>query len=581
MITFLSRLAETSQLTLPNFVRLIRGETTYDPRLNKDLYELPGPPTDNLSDEWGRWNEVVRHGVIPEWLPHRPPNQARRPRNHGSINDHLPQVWRHIRKGQKDGRYLVLKASMVDHWAELFISPVGVVNKAGAVPLDIRLINDYSFPEGESVNDYTDRSHLPGISYNPPGDIARRIFTLRRDHAYARILLMLGDVAGAFRHVPVNADNVHMFAFIIGEYLVIDLSCGFGWRVAGSGYDALAQSPCQGLFWCDDHTCIEIDDGPRCFIANLALRRAMATVLGPTAINERKFTDWNERGRALGYEWNTQDGTVTIPADKILRDQRNIAAILAAGTVTKTSALSLLGSLRHITTCCPPARAFFQRVQDMARRISRYGRRHVTAEAMEDLKWLQLILQNSDRFNSIPVDHFGNMAAPTVHVQMDASNDGLCALEPSLRQFIRVKFTEAEQQMFTTDMSVNSINVRELQSAVLAALHWGPIWSARSPHRPIHVCFWIDNAVAVSWTQRRTSRQPLAQLYNRLIALAEFNYSLVCTAEHVPGVENIMADAGSRAWSNEDPLFDTWTNLSNGWTQITGAKYRAHWKQWE
>ncbi|KAE9295781.1 hypothetical protein PF001_g17172 [Phytophthora fragariae] len=249
----------------------------------------------------------MRHGVVPEWLSHRPNIQDHRPGNHGTINDHLPQVWRHIRKGQKEGRYLVVHLRLADQWKEVFISPIGVVAKVDTDPPDIRLINDYSFPEGGAVNDFTDRSHFPEITYNPPGDIARRIFALRRDHPYARILMMVGDVAGAFRHVPVHAEHAHMFAFVIGEYLVIDLSCGFGWcgspawyYLPGALINGLYEQPdyaalCtvrpprHGLFWCDDHTCIELAHELHCNAANLALRGAMATVLGPTAINERKF----------------------------------------------------------------------------------------------------------------------------------------------------------------------------------------------------------------------------------------------------------------------------------------------------
>ncbi|KAE9161189.1 hypothetical protein PF005_g31342 [Phytophthora fragariae] len=241
---------------------------------------------------------------------------------------------------------------------------------------------------------------------------------------------------------------------------------------------------------------------------------------------------------------------------------------MTAGVVTKTGVLSLLGSLRHISTCCPPVRAFFQRLQGVAATASRYTRTVLAPPVVEDLKWFQLVLQQNTRFNGIPVDHFAHLASPTVHVHMDASNQGLCALEPSLKKYIRVQFTPAEQESFSEDMSANSINARELQSAVLAVLLWGPTWARESAHHPVHVCFWIDNASAVSWAQRRASRQPLAQLYNRLLSLAEFNYSLVCTASHIPGVDNVMADAGSRAWSCNDTFYDTWTDMSNGWTQV-------------
>jgi hypothetical protein len=125
----------------------------------------------------------------------------------------------------------------------------------------------------------------------------------------------------------------------------------------------------------------------------------MATVLGLTAINEKKFTRWSENGRALGLEWNTREGTVTIPADKIAKALHRVLDAITKPSVTKTSELSLVGSLRHIATCCPPARSFFQRLQDVATAVGRYGRRRLPATALNDLKWFKLILQQHSRFN--------------------------------------------------------------------------------------------------------------------------------------------------------------------------------------
>ncbi|EGZ16354.1 hypothetical protein PHYSODRAFT_508467 [Phytophthora sojae] len=508
MVNMLSDLAVKSRMHLADFIRLVRGQTADDPRPNKDLYELPRPPAPHLRTTWSRWNDVVRHGVVPEWLPQRPTLKSQRPPNHGSLSDHLPNVWRHIRKGQKEGRYLVVRASLAEQWKEVFISPLGVVAKAGTSPPDIRLINDYSFPQGESVNDFTDRTHLPEISYNPPGDITRRIFSLRQDPPFARILMMLGDVAGAFRHVPVLCLSV-----ILPSWRSLNRRC----KSRTSSMSGLLESSVQ---W---------------------------TPVGVQA-KQALFREASNTG--------TREG-----------EGRRLESVLHV-RFAKTFALNLLWCLRHISTCCPPARAFYQRLQGVGVALGRAGRRKLPTQAVEDLKWFRLILHHSSRCNRVRVKQFARLDEPTVNVFMDASNQGLCVLEPALKQFIRVQFTQADQELFLADQSANSINVRELHSAVLAALLWGPTWGRSSAHRPTQVRFWIDNTSAVSWTQRRASRQPLAQLNNRLLSLAEFNYSLVCTAAHIPGADNIMADAGSRAWPRADQHFDTWTNLPSGWTQV-------------
>ncbi|POM63940.1 Hypothetical protein PHPALM_20598 [Phytophthora palmivora] len=165
-------------------------------------------------------------------------------------------------------------------------------------------------------------------------------------------------------------------------------------------------------------------------------------------------------------------------------------------------------------------------------------------------------------------DTFKRVYNPKVHVHTDASDDGLCALELALRQFIRVRFHDSAKMQLKDNKPSDSINARELQSAVLAVLVWGPVWAQSLDPGPIEVRFWIDNVSAVSWTQRRYSRHPLSETYNRLLSLAEFQYLLLCTVTHVPGVDNTMADASSRAWSTNHALYQIWTILSHRWTQV-------------
>lgn len=43
----------------------------------------------------------------------------------------------------------------------------------------------------------------------------------------------------------------------------------------------------MGNVWCDDHTCVEFDITTRCFDDILSLRKVMATIPGPPAINEQ------------------------------------------------------------------------------------------------------------------------------------------------------------------------------------------------------------------------------------------------------------------------------------------------------
>ncbi|OWZ20316.1 hypothetical protein PHMEG_0005286 [Phytophthora megakarya] len=117
-------------------------------------------------------------------------------------------------------------------------------------------------------------------------------------------LMMLDDVSGAFRHIPLAADPVHMFGF--GLNII-----PFGWcvspayyLVAGSVIDNLYQnqqperslaplnsSRFSGNIWCDGHTCIEVSTGTRRAETNWGLCKAMTMLRGPTLITEAIVTE--------------------------------------------------------------------------------------------------------------------------------------------------------------------------------------------------------------------------------------------------------------------------------------------------
>ncbi|OWY97416.1 hypothetical protein PHMEG_00032055, partial [Phytophthora megakarya] len=578
-ISAVSRVARRSGLDLAQFVRVYRHQTPIDPRPNKDLFELTISTEPELNQLTTQWNSIVRHGVAPAWKPNRPARQLSRPSNHKISAAHAQQVRDHIFKGQQEGHYLVIEADLLIQWPEIYISPVGVTEKSQSLAT-IRVINDHPMPPSTTLR--------IEISYNPPRDIARRIFELRTRFPDHVILIMLGDVAGAFRHIPVAADHVHMFGFRFDGYIVIDLACGFGWcgspafyAVAGSLINCLYQrqrpqrflSPLDskcfvGNYWCDDHTCLEVDTGTRCAEANWALRKAIATVLGPTAINEKKFTGWSTELKALGLMWNTVSGTVAIPDDKIARAQLRIQELIHADKSTLSAINKLLGSLRYVSTCFPPAQAFYQNLQVFATTLPRLHIAHPLPKAVrEDLRWYLAVLAQGKKFNSIPVENFAQLLPPSRHVFMDASDTGVCVLEPQLKQYIRVQFSEVVRQTFADTKTHNSINVRELMGPALAALHWGPRWASTGRDKT-HVRMWIDNNSAVAWLEQRASQHPIARTYLRFISLVEFQHSLSCSAAHIPGDNNTMADAGSRAWSADHSLYPLWTNLSNSWTQI-------------
>ncbi|OWZ07422.1 hypothetical protein PHMEG_00020188 [Phytophthora megakarya] len=394
-VKFLTELATRSSLSFPDFVRRFRGQSNTDGRPNKSLYEVPVPTNSSRHEVYHSWNKIVssRNGLTTQ--QHRPPN-------HNRAVTHGDAVRRHISKGQRDGRYLVFDKRALSLWPELFIRPIGVVDKAGG---DARMINDYSFPNMGSVNDFTDRSNFPTIPYNPPCDIARRIHVMRSEYANTEVLLMLRDVSGAFRQVLIHEDAVHSFVFMFDDYIIIDLTylrpsirlqAVLLMTYTGSTlvHDGTL-STLSGLrwnVWCDDHTCVEANHETRCDDANITLRHAMATVLGPTAINDKKFTSWSTQNKALGLMWDTTAGTVSIPANKLDKATEQIAATLHSSHASKIGFEQASCCFHHVTTCFPSARALYQRLHVVAISTRPFGKYKLVPEVIEDLIWFQTVL---------------------------------------------------------------------------------------------------------------------------------------------------------------------------------------------
>lgn len=236
-----------------------------------------------------------------------------------------------------------------------------------------------------------------------------------------------------------------MFAFVIDDYVVVDLACGFGWcgsptfySLAGALITHLytnerlqpsdqALGSLHGSAWCDDHVCVEVDLGTQCAQANVSLRRSMTSVLGPFAMNEDKFTRWLQRGKALGLLWDTEEGVVKIPQDKLVVACDLVEMTLARPFASSTDLLKLVGRLRHVSTCFVSARAFFQRLQIFASSLPRACRHRILYAVLQELKWFRAALRLEVVGNTILVDAFAESGIIDTHVYMDASNTGVRA----------------------------------------------------------------------------------------------------------------------------------------------------------
>ncbi|OWZ13122.1 Cleavage induced protein [Phytophthora megakarya] len=532
------------------FVRLLRGETPSDSRPNKAL-KIP-----NSQSSWkryrykDRWHDIVYNGVKPRWSSSFP-KQDTVPPNHGSAKRALNTIVKNLRAGQDLNRYLILDIDLLPSLQGVTCSPFGAVQKGDLdLSIEARIIHDLSYPSGESVNDNTITGTDIVVSYDGAELLANRVLDVATSSPKLQ-RMMTGDVNGAFRNIPVCADSVGRFAGTIPELgiVVIDLCCPFGWInspssywVAGGAINHLyansshkwTAQPSTGTntfdakVWCADHIAIEPDVGSRLSEAHLALRSAMVAILGPDACNGKNFSSWFVKGRALRLDWDLEKLILSMPADKVEKAIRRVRELNTRVKTTRTQLQKLLGSLRHVITCIRSAAPFLQRIASLARRSPQFGYVEITDDVKDDLRWFDLILRIG-RLNRIPLVRFTRRHDPSVDIYMDSSDRGLCALFPSRKVYLQVEFSDEEFNLIQTFKSTGDnefgINVRELMSAVFAAIVWGSAWSHMGEDIETHVRFWIDNTSAVAWNNRKSRRNGYAQMLLRILGVS---WSMCC-----------------------------------------------------
>ena len=453
----------SEHLSIEELVKLVRDQTPIDPRPNK---KIEPEVLDYLFQDYKHHDlmvDMATHGYNPVFS-HREPVQQSRPSNHKSAKTGVHALAKFIRGGQDDGSLLVLPDSILEYWNKnpnirIHISPYGVVPKKDAVTnTDGRPISDLSYPRGLSVNDFTPREHIPKTDWRPATAVGRRIHDLAQVSGWnplkaheSKIRGFVGDIHAAFRHATNRACHVKWFVFHVPELnvLVLDMCAPFGWRaspmfygVYGNGISWAVQresphtlnphlsadtEPFFCYEWVDDFVLLELNSPGRCEAAETALRLAMTLTLGHTAIHPKKFSEtWEHKIHYLGLDFCLQSCTVSMPLNKIEKARGRVLDTLRSPTVTKNQLQKLIGSLRHVCTCIPAARSFYQRLQT-ASKMPNGLVLPTSQEIRQDCLWFLQILQWG-HLQSVPVSIFADIEPPSIHFYSDACDSALVVL---------------------------------------------------------------------------------------------------------------------------------------------------------
>ena len=415
------------------------------------------------------------------------------------------------------------------------ISRFGVIPKKSQ-PGKWRLIVDLSHPKGASINDGISPT-LCSLSYASVDDAADTILKLDRGTKLAKL-----DIQAAYRIVPVHPGDRWLLGMRWKEQVYIDTVLPFGLRSAPKVFNAIADALEwimhkngieNSLHYLDDFLFLGKAEGGECNEA-LQLALAICAELGvPIAAGKVKgpfpVLDF------LGIILDSQKMELRLPVEKLDRLKRMTFTWSCKKACTKRELLSLVGHLSHACKVIKPGRPFLRRLIELSTKAKEmHHHLRLNTAIRSDLHWWKFFLEN---WNGKGLMSALAKCPTEVTVTSDASGSWGCGAF-SAHHWFAITWGECWRDIHIT--------IKELLPIVAASTVWGKEWIGK------HVMFRCDNAAVVAIVNSGRSKHPLAMHYTRLLYLlgAVYNFLFHCT--HIPGKNNVAADALSR---NNTPLF--------------------------
>ena len=421
-----TRTLERLRWKLPVLIRNIRNEDVQppNPHLIREVYleHLRGYP------ELNEILAIARNGVR---VKMKEDFRAPRPWDPNFVRDEgaIQLVIKEFQKLYNAGRGIILNAHEVETKIKsVVVSPVGAVPK-GNKPISeaLRVIGGLSTPGERSINKCTDMD-IPDARFGKIQEIADRILEVRWSHPVGtEIMALTADIDSAFYQIPVAAESVGLFALVIPgtSYMWIPYALTFGWKgspgffavfvKAVRWYQRNGGSVIRNVWkhfhcfvWVDDIAIIEPNVGTRLVEAEQRLRNAVKVVFGNVGWKKEKFQTWTTEWESLGLLWNTKTCTVEMTRSKLLGAAEILEEILDLDTIPLKAVQSILGKLRHLSSCVPVAKAFVQRLQFVVNEAVRANKEWIINFKicrLDCLFWIQHLKEVD--FSAWPLEAFG------------------------------------------------------------------------------------------------------------------------------------------------------------------------------
>ena len=388
-----------------------------------------------------------------------------------------------------------------------------------------RVIIDLSWPIGQSVNSgvdsdkYLDTEFV--LTYPSIDNITDEVLKLGKGCKIFKV-----DISRAFRHVPIDPGDLDLLGLYWEGYF-LDQFLPFGFKHGSSIFQRLSDGiryimnleGHQVWNYIDDFLCVSL---PSKITKTYDRLQVLLQELGLT-VSSKKLVPPATQVTCLGIVVNTEDFSLSIPAEKLSQIKQLCKKWANKMVCTKRELQSLLGSLLYVAKCIQYARFFLNRMLTLLRENFDKKSITVTADFKKDLNWFNTFLSV---YNG--VSFFQHVTGKVVH--LDACPQGLGAIFDNQVYALPLPFTYHQL----------NIAYLEMLNILVALKVWHREWAGA------RIQVKCDNQAVVSVLNSGRSRDSVMAEYARNIFMWVSTFNIDIKVVHVPGKLNEVADLLSR-----------------------------------
>ena len=419
-----------------------------------------------------------------------------------------------------------------------------------------RIIVDFSFPPGKSVNDGISKVNylefvvefsLPSVQC-----MVRRIIELGPG-----CLLYKRDLQGAFRQFCSDPGDYCFAGVCWGDDIYIDTRLAMGLRSAAYCCQSVTELVAR-IASREAHVMVYLDDFGGAELAHKAgesfrhigrLLEHFGLVEAPEkAIAPSTNMDW------LGVHFDTIEWTMALKAGKLQELLEWLPKLLRCRKANRVLLQKVLGSLVWAAAIVRAGVVFFNRILALLRKLRRPSHSiHFSVEAKKDVAWWIKTLTAFRGKAQIPA------AVWTLLVSFST--------DASLEGFGMVWGSRAIAGIFPLGFEDLDINKLEMVTVMAAVKHWfGELANLK-------VKIYVDNQVCVALLNYGITKSPFLASCLRELNFYLAAHNIEIKAEYIPSKQNFLADLCSRAFSNEKYFSNFNKVLSQGTLVLENIDY--------